>query len=584
MLGRSALLAASNSGEPPGFGAKYADPSIRPTSNSFGVRFSTKGDAIAVTHAGSPGVSVYPWSYDSGFGIKYANPATSLPNIAWCVDFHPNDDAIAIGGEMVSPLSPRVYAWSVTGFGSRYANATGMGDYQYDLAFSPSGTRIGVGEGAVYPWSRSSGFGTKYATPGSFLGQDRHVAFSPSEKAVVFGRFISFSGNFPPVGSTLLEAYALTSSGFGARYSNPSDLGVPTANGGIDCAGVTFHPQGNVVFLCIGAAQPRILAYQWSDISGFGPKYSNPALASNYGSGITVSPSGKYFAVVGTGNSSGTVGPLSVYEWSYTSGFGSRVYSPPVFYSPGASNTATGVDFSPQNNAVAISLYHGDTLSDTNSHVYAYKWNDPDPGDIYMRRVALLARFDGSAVDISQNAIALTLQGSASISSQSKFGSGSLSCFANSGAFSSLSDMLRLGKNFTVECWVNPTSGFENNGLFTFGTDSGWSGLSCAIAGGQWMVSDTGSGGTFCGAASAGWQHLVLQRLDGVIRLFVNGVYRNGFANTTDLSGSNRIGIGFYYSLRYPLLGLVGEFRVTNFVARYPIEGFTPPAAQFPYG
>lgn len=587
MLGRSALLATTNSGELPGFGTRYANPSIRPEDTSFDVKFSNKGDAVAVAHKGSPRLSVYPWTYDQGFGTRFASPSPLPPGFGLCVDFHPDDSALGVGGEMVSPFSPRVYQWTASGFGSQYTSASGATDYQNDFCFSPSGTRVGLGEGRIFSWSSAGGFGAQYVRPASLLGNDKYVAFSPSEKAVIFGRYIEFSGNSPPAGSTLLEAYALSpsSSDFGARYSNPSDLGVPTANGSIYPEKVAFHPLGNVVFLCIGSTEPRLLAYRWSDTSGFGTRYANPSQPPNYGQYVAISPSGKYLATCGSGDSSGTVTPVSVYEWSYASGFGNRIYQPDtVFISPGSSNLCTSVNFSPLNNAIATCYFRGDTTADARSHVYAYKWNDPDPGDIYQSKVALLARFDGAAVDVSQNAIALTLVGNASISPQGMFGSGSLSCPANSGVTSGLSDMLRLGKNFTVECWVNPTLSGGNDGLFTFGTSTGWSGLSCAYYAGQWIISTTGVGGQSCGAAITGWQHIAVMRLNGFIYLFVNGVYKGGFSSSSDLSGSNRIGIGFYYDTSYSIRGLVDEFRVTNFVARYPVTGFTPPTGQFTYG
>ena len=38
--------------------------------------FSPSGADLAVAHATTPFVSVYPWTQGTGFGAKYANPAT----------------------------------------------------------------------------------------------------------------------------------------------------------------------------------------------------------------------------------------------------------------------------------------------------------------------------------------------------------------------------------------------------------------------------------------------------------------------------------------------------------------------------
>ena len=57
-----------------GFGTKYSNPSTLPTGNGRGVAFSPDGADIAVAHDTSPYISVYPWS--SGFGTKYSDPST----------------------------------------------------------------------------------------------------------------------------------------------------------------------------------------------------------------------------------------------------------------------------------------------------------------------------------------------------------------------------------------------------------------------------------------------------------------------------------------------------------------------------
>ena len=56
-----------------GFGAKYANPATLPTGTGNSIAFSPS--AIAVAHSSSPYISVYPWR-SSGFGTKYSNPST----------------------------------------------------------------------------------------------------------------------------------------------------------------------------------------------------------------------------------------------------------------------------------------------------------------------------------------------------------------------------------------------------------------------------------------------------------------------------------------------------------------------------
>jgi hypothetical protein len=46
-----------------------------PTGTGNAVAFSSDGATIVIAHSTTPFITVYPWSV-SGFGTKYANPAT----------------------------------------------------------------------------------------------------------------------------------------------------------------------------------------------------------------------------------------------------------------------------------------------------------------------------------------------------------------------------------------------------------------------------------------------------------------------------------------------------------------------------
>ena len=50
------------------------------------------GADIAVAHATTPFISVYPWS--AGFGTKYTNPATLPAGTGWGVAFSPSPPSV----------------------------------------------------------------------------------------------------------------------------------------------------------------------------------------------------------------------------------------------------------------------------------------------------------------------------------------------------------------------------------------------------------------------------------------------------------------------------------------------------------
>ena len=193
-----------------------------------------------------------------------------------------------------------------------------------------------------YPWS--SGFGTKYSNPGSLpdMGSGGGVAFSPDGNNILFATF--GSGN-PP-----LQAYSW-SAGFGTKYSDPSAVG---SSGLGAIGGVAFSPSGDAVavgtgFVSGGAA---VNVFPWTNITGFGSQYSNPASGPAGGSGIgnsvAWSPSGNAIVI-------GTDSTPYVQGWPWSAGFGTK-YSAPLTTPVGSCN---GVAFSPDGAYLAIASQGG---------------------------------------------------------------------------------------------------------------------------------------------------------------------------------------------------------------------------------
>lgn len=134
-------------------GSRFSAPATIPAGiAAYGVAFSPDGNTIAVSHSGSPYISVYPWSSTTGFGTKYANPATAMPAaIAQAVAFSPDGKVIAIASN-ASPYIV-VYEWdSSTGFGAKLFNPVGIPSSAVTgVAFSPDGKALVVSyEGTPY--------------------------------------------------------------------------------------------------------------------------------------------------------------------------------------------------------------------------------------------------------------------------------------------------------------------------------------------------------------------------------------------------------------------------------------------------
>jgi WD40 repeat protein len=307
-----------------GFGPKYSDPSTLPTGVGRSVDFSSDGAYIAIAHDASPYVSVYPWN--RGFGTKFSDPGTVPAGFGRGAKFSPSGDAIAV----VHDNTPFVaaYAWSSSGFGTKFSNPgtipTSSGTGKREVSFSPSGNDIALTGGTqtpriyAYPWS-SSGFGTKYANPGSvpptnargteFSPDGSYLAVSHSDQGYIrvypwssgFGTAIvspitgiaqglgcTFSPNSDVVVWTtndtpFVYAYSWTGA-FGTAYSNPSSAPIDTVSN------ARFSSDGKLIALSYSSS-PYVLVYDWTNASGFGSKYADPAtLPTGIGRFVTFSP------------------------------------------------------------------------------------------------------------------------------------------------------------------------------------------------------------------------------------------------------------------------------------------------------
>lgn len=330
MLGRSALLAATNSGGPPGFGVKYANPSTQLSSPALGVAFSPDESVIAIGSNTSPFIHAYQWSSSTGFGTKYANPSSSPGNTVWSLTFSVDGNAIIATNQFATIA----YQWSsVTGFGTRYTDASSPpAGSSYNISLNKiSGViaRSGVSYPyvAAYPFSSASGFGTIYSQPATVPdnpGQGRGCAFSNAGDAIA----TTYNAGIPAVYQW--------SSGFGARYSNPAtafDMGGSAWN-------CVFSPADDALAFVPGTV------YKWSSVSGFGTKYAN--LSHSCDQNITFHPSGNVIA--GLTSSSPYV---HAWPWSYESGAGTK-YANPATLPAAPTGAGHGISFSPSGKVLVM--------------------------------------------------------------------------------------------------------------------------------------------------------------------------------------------------------------------------------------
>lgn len=189
-------------------------------------------------------------------------------------------------------------------------NAVGLGFTSssvksYDVAFTASSPYL-----SAYKWT-TTGLGAKYTDPSS-IGPVSDVRFSPSNKSVAVH----------VVSSSSIAAYSWSSAGFGTQYTNPA-----TALSS-NTTGIDFSPAGNSIAVSTFSS-PFVNVYQWSDTTGFGTKYANPAtMPVDTTWSVRFTNSGTNIIFGSNGGSLAQAWYITAYTWSYASGFGTRWANP----------------------------------------------------------------------------------------------------------------------------------------------------------------------------------------------------------------------------------------------------------------
>lgn len=254
------------------------------------------------------------------------------------------------------------YPWSdTTGFGLRFAtpeNYPDPGTAGYmPVKFNPSRNVLFTGEGSIdyisdiyaYPWT-ASGPGAKYSNPARVSGM-----------GTIMGLDVNSLGNCVAVSSSgkgIVVYPWSNSSGFGVPFIKPSDVSIY----GCD---VVFSPSGAAIVVA-DAFTPFIHAYRWSPSTGFGAKYSNPVTLPARvdgrisGQGLAFSPSGDAIAICDE-----SPARVSVYAWTDSTGFGTRYSNPSTLPTATFSND---VAFSNAGNAIVYALSSA-------PYIQAYQWS-----------------------------------------------------------------------------------------------------------------------------------------------------------------------------------------------------------------
>jgi WD40 repeat protein len=304
-----------------GWGTRYSLPTFL-VGDGAQAEFSPDNNYIVVSYTNSSlqgQVRMYPFSFN-GIGTQVSGGFVTSPDApALGVAWHPDQNAILFGLGYQDAPTMRAIKWTGTAWGTTYSQpASDPTSNVYSTAFSFDGDYAFSADSDspyifAYPWTQASGFGTKKANP-TTLPTDAVISIDTQEEQVVLaleaspyvsaypfisswgtkyadpatlptglGLDVSFSGTghvaVAHQTSPYVTAYPFGGSGFGTKYANPSTA-IPGNAGGID-----FSPDQKNIVVGTGGDSPFMQMYSWS--SGWGTKYSDPAVLPSNGNGVT---------------------------------------------------------------------------------------------------------------------------------------------------------------------------------------------------------------------------------------------------------------------------------------------------------
>lgn len=221
----------------------------------------------------------------------------------------------------------------------------------------------------------------------------------------------------------------------------------------------------------------------------------------------------------------------------------------------------------------------------------------PQETDPYFSSVSLLLHMDGSNgsttfTDASNNALTVTANGNAQISTaQSKFG-GASGYFDGTGDYLQLqySSLFNLSAsiNWTIELWFNSASFSAVSALIskdTYGSSFDWAIIIDNSTTLKCFTQSTSStlAVTVPAMSTGTWYHVALVNIGNTSTFYLNGV---GYGSqnmyiTNDSQSYLTIGCIGWNNPGYLFNGYIDDLRVTKGVARYTAS-FTPPTAPFP--
>lgn len=259
-----------------GVGTSYSAP-LGLAGNANGCGFSKDKLSVFYSHLGSPGISGYNWTDSSGFGTKYADPTQTVSSGRGVSDSQVTSSPyLFYGGSTSSTYINAMSFVSGSGFGTKATNPSTMpSGVVLKTAYSSITAVLYCAVGTLsnqltaYNWNGTS-YGTKFTDAASVPIGCNVLWCDVSPK----GDYVIATCTSSP----FVLAYSFnTSTGFGSKLTDPTTA-VPSTNiviGNTNGLCTKFSKNGSQIGVTFPSS-PYIYTYSFSS-SGIGAKYTDPS-------------------------------------------------------------------------------------------------------------------------------------------------------------------------------------------------------------------------------------------------------------------------------------------------------------------
>lgn len=498
-----------------------------------------------------------------------------------------------------SDPQPAIFSWSIQGLDDRALNPAGGQTVVVNGAGFTTGMTVTVGTTAIGSVTIINSGQATFTSPAKSAGNyTLTIANSNGQAAILvpglaYSTPVTWSTSAGNIGTTI-ETTAFTES---VTATSDSAITYTLASGNLP-TGATLNANGTITGTAASTASPTTYSFS---ITATDAELQDSTQSFT----ITVNPDTVTWSSPANGASYSVFAntPISNVTLSATSAAGSGITYTANTLPTGVSLTGNVISGTPTTAQSVSTLLTATANTTTRSATEVISWT-VTLGDVYWPYVTLLLSGDtgtnvvngaqnNTFLDSSTNNFTFTRNGNSTQGTFTPFSQNGWSNF-----FNGTSDYLtwvpttsgQFGTgDFTVECWIYPTSAPTTQYLVDMrasAATTGWFFAFGAVSSGKlsWSYSAFSVTEATASVVANNWNHVAYSRSSGTGRLFVNGVLANSAADSNNYANNNGTA---YIASRYDVNATVNPSTFPGYISNLRMvkgnglytANFTPPTS-----